>query len=82
MRMDALVPFNHINVCATPTCLTCCVKRQVAAGLFKHLREAVVSHMTCALPSDMSTDGLLMVENIMLAQVSVFFLCVNDCSRG
>ena len=46
-----------------------CREFQLAAGLFKHLRERVVSQLNCSLPSELTQDGLLMVENIMLAQV-------------
>lgn len=42
---------------------------QLAAGLFKYLREHVVSQLNCSLPSELTQEGLLMVENIMLAQV-------------
>jgi programmed cell death 6-interacting protein len=46
-----------------------CREFQLAAGLFKHLRERVVSQLNCSLPSELTQEGLLMVENIMLAQV-------------
>lgn len=48
-----------------------CREFQLAAGLFKHLRCHVVSQLNCSLPSELTEEGLLMVENIMLAQVRV-----------
>ena len=46
---------------------------QFAAGLFKNLREHVVPQLNCSLPSELTQEGLLMVENIMLAQAQACF---------
>lgn len=50
-----------------------CREFQLAAGLFKHLRCHVVSQLNCSLPSELTEEGLLMVENIMLAQAQACF---------
>ena len=50
-----------------------CQQFQLAAGVFKHLREKVTPQLKCALQSEMTPEGLQMVENIMLAQAQACF---------
>jgi len=42
---------------------------QAAAGIFKYLRDVVVPTIPSVVPTDLSTEALNMIENIMLAQV-------------
>lgn len=50
-----------------------CQQFQLAAGVFKHLREKVTPQLKCALQSEMTPEGLQMVEHIMLAQAQACF---------
>jgi programmed cell death 6-interacting protein len=61
-----------------------CQQFQLAAGIFKHLREKVGPLLKCALQSEMTPEGLQMVESIMLAQAQACFYekAVADRARS